>query len=100
MQGGHAVTHHDGRGPGLTGDAVALVAGLADLAVSGLSSTLSGVSGLLRRADLGDLLTEGQEETKARGRLVLDRYAAASPAHLEVLARTVTGRGQTESSGG
>ncbi|MGX1886965.1 polyprenyl synthetase [Streptomyces sp. NPDC055287] len=87
------MTHHDGRGPGLTGDAVALVAGLADLAVSGLSSALGGVSGLLRRADLGHLLADGQEETKARGRLVLDRYAAAPPAHLEILARTVTASG-------
>ncbi|WP_093797032.1 polyprenyl synthetase [Streptomyces sp. Wb2n-11] len=91
------MTHHDGRGPGLAGDAVALAAGLADLAVCGLSSALGGVSGLLRRADLGELLADGREETKARGRLVLDRYAATPPAHLEVLARTVTTRIQTES---
>ncbi|WP_342452584.1 polyprenyl synthetase [Streptomyces decoyicus] len=76
---------------------MALVTGLADLAVSGLSSALSGVNGLLRRADLGDLLAEGQEEATARGRLLLDRYAAAPPAHLEVLAHTVTARGQAES---
>lgn len=90
------MTHHDGRGPGLTGDAVALVAGLADVAVSGLSRALGGVGGLLRRTDLGDLLSDGQEETKARGRLVLDRYATP-PAHLEVLARTVTARTPAES---
>ncbi|MGW0562806.1 polyprenyl synthetase [Streptomyces sp. NPDC003016] len=89
------MTHHDGCGPGLTGDALALVAGLADLAVSGLSSALGGIGGLLRRADLGELLAEGQKETKARGRLVLDRYAVTPPAHLEVLARTVTGRTAT-----
>ncbi|MGW7456000.1 polyprenyl synthetase [Streptomyces sp. NPDC054787] len=84
------MAHHDGREPRLTEDAVALVAGLADLAVSGLSSAVGGLSGLLRRADLGDLLVDGQEETKARGRLFLDRHAVTPPAHLEVLARTLT----------
>ncbi|MEU7650008.1 MULTISPECIES: polyprenyl synthetase [Streptomyces] len=91
------MTHQDGRKPGLTEDAAALVAGLADLAVCGLSSALGGVGGLLRRADLGDLLADGQEEAKARGRLVLARYAAPPPAHLEVLARTVTARTRAES---
>ncbi|HET6857820.1 MAG TPA: polyprenyl synthetase [Streptomyces sp.] len=91
------MTPHDGRAPGLAGDSVALVAGLADLAVSGLSSALGGVTGLLRRTDLGDLLAEGQEETKARGRLALDRYAALPPAHLEVLARAVAARSRAES---
>ncbi|MFD3697976.1 polyprenyl synthetase [Streptomyces sp. NPDC058646] len=84
------MTHHDERGPGLAEDAVALVAGLADLACSGLSSAVGGISGLLRRADLAALLADGQEDTKARGRLLLDRHAAVAPAHLEVLARTVT----------
>lgn len=95
--GGHAVTHHDGRKPGLTKDTVALVAGLADLAVCGLSSAVGGVSGLLRRADLGDLLADGQEETKARGRLFLDRHAAAPSAHMEVLARALSARTQAGS---
>ncbi|MFI1207211.1 polyprenyl synthetase [Streptomyces sp. NPDC020802] len=93
------MTHHDGRRPGLTEDAVALMAGLADLAVSGLSSAMGGVSSLLRRADLGDLLADGQEDTKARGRLLLDRRAATAPAHMEVLARTVTARTQAGSRG-
>ncbi|MFD3538493.1 polyprenyl synthetase [Streptomyces sp. NPDC058662] len=87
---------HTERGPGLAEDAVALVAGLADLAFSGLSSAVGGVSGLLRRADLGELLADGQEETKARGRLLLDRHAAAAPAHLEVLARAVAERRRAE----
>ncbi|MFJ1805587.1 MULTISPECIES: polyprenyl synthetase [unclassified Streptomyces] len=91
------MTHHDGRKPGLTEDTVALVAGLADLAVCGLSSAVGGVSSLLRRADLGDLVTDGKEETKARGRLLLDRHGAAAPAHLEVLARTVIARTRAES---
>ncbi|MFD9306664.1 polyprenyl synthetase [Streptomyces sp. NPDC060048] len=93
------MTHHDGRKPGLTEDAVALVAGLADLAFSGLSSAVGGVSGLLRRADLGEVLADGQEETKARGRLFLDRHAPTAPAHMEVLARTVTARTQPEGGG-
>jgi hypothetical protein len=96
------VTHHDGRRPGFAEDAVALVAGLADLAVSAVtavSSAMDGTGGLLRRADLGDLLADGREETTARGRLVLDRIAAAPPAHLEVLARTVTAGGRADDRG-
>ncbi|MEU6223149.1 polyprenyl synthetase [Streptomyces sp. NPDC047042] len=88
------MTHDNGRRPGLTEDTVALMAGLADLAVSGLSRALGGVGGLLRRADLGDLLADGKEETKARGRLLLDRHGATAPAHMEVLARAVTARVQ------
>ncbi|MGW9368661.1 polyprenyl synthetase [Streptomyces xanthophaeus] len=90
------MTHDEGRRPGLAEDAVALVAGLADLAFSGLSSAVDGVSGLLRRADLAELLADGQEETKARGRLLLDRHTVTPPAHLEVLARTVTARSRAE----
>ncbi len=92
------MTHHDGRKSGLTEDTVALVAGLADLAVCGLNSAVGGVSGLLRRADLGALLVEGQEEAKARGRLVMGRHAAAVPAHMEILARTVAARSPAGSS--
>ncbi|MDW4910750.1 polyprenyl synthetase [Streptomyces sp. ADMS] len=91
------MTHQDGRKPGPTEETVALVAGLADLAVCGLSSAVGGISGLLRRADLGDLLVDGQEEAKARGRLLLDRHAATAPAHMEVLARTVAARSKGES---
>ncbi|GAA3908280.1 hypothetical protein GCM10023084_70630 [Streptomyces lacrimifluminis] len=90
------MTHHDGRKPGLAEDTVALVAGLADLAVCGLSGAVGSVKGLLRRSDLGDLLADGQEETKARGRLLLDRHGAPPPAHMEVLARTVTARSEGE----
>ncbi|WP_405705458.1 polyprenyl synthetase [Streptomyces xanthophaeus] len=90
------MTHDEGRRPGLAEDAVALVAGLADLAFSGLSSAVDGVSGLLRRADLAELLADGQEETKARGRLLLDRHTVTAPAHLEILARTVTARSRAE----
>nr|WP_203675133.1 MULTISPECIES: polyprenyl synthetase [unclassified Streptomyces] len=77
-------------------DAVALAAGLADLTFSGLSSAVGGLCGLLRRADLAELLADGQEETKARGRLLLDRHAATAPAHLEILARTLTARSRAE----
>ncbi|WP_411102874.1 polyprenyl synthetase [Streptomyces sp. cmx-4-9] len=68
---------------------MALVAGLADLALSGISSAVGSAVGLLRRADLGDLVADGHEDTKARGRLLLDRHAGTAPAHMEVLARTV-----------
>ncbi|MFG3506925.1 polyprenyl synthetase [Streptomyces sp. NPDC047821] len=67
--------------------AVLLVAGLTDLAVSAVGSALGTVRGLLRRSDAAGLAAEAENELVARGRLVLDRYAAAPPAHLEVLAR-------------
>ncbi|MEV6396205.1 polyprenyl synthetase [Streptomyces sp. NPDC051907] len=83
----------DGAGrKGVESDAVLLVAGLADLALSGVSSVTGGLRGLLRRGDAADLAGEGGQELKARGRLVLDRYASAPPAHLEVLARHVVAR--------
>ncbi|MGW0467932.1 polyprenyl synthetase [Streptomyces sp. NPDC003027] len=75
------------RGRGLDGQAVLLVAGLADLAVSTLGSALGTVRGLLRRSDAAELAAEAEHDLIARGRLVLDRYATVPPAHLEVLAR-------------
>ncbi|MFJ8312094.1 MULTISPECIES: polyprenyl synthetase [unclassified Streptomyces] len=75
-------------------DAVLLVAGLADLAVSAVSSAVGEVRGLLGRADVAELAEEGQRDLRARGRLALDRCATIPPAHLEVLARhTVARRG-------
>jgi hypothetical protein len=67
--------------------AVLLVAGLADLAVSTPGSAVGSVRGLLRRSDAAEPAAEAESELVARGRLVLDRYAAAPPAHLEILSR-------------
>jgi hypothetical protein len=93
LLGGDGVTNGAGRGRGIgESDAVLLVAGLADMAVGGLSTVVGGLRGLFRRADLAELADEGQQEIKARGRLALDRFAAASPAHLEVLAQQVKAR--------
>ncbi|MEI7032103.1 polyprenyl synthetase [Streptomyces pratensis] len=72
--------------------AVLLAAGLADLAVGTLGSAFGALSGLLRRSDGAALAAEAERDLAARGRLVLDRYAAAPPAHLEVLARHVQAR--------
>ncbi len=69
-----------------------LVAGLADLAVSTLGAALGTVRGLLRRSDTAELAAEAENELLARGRLVLDRYATAPPAHLEILARHALAR--------
>ncbi|MGQ4385184.1 polyprenyl synthetase [Streptomyces sp. SAS_270] len=72
--------------------AVLLVAGVADLAVSTLGSALGTVRGFLRRSDTAELAEQAERDLIARGRLALDRYAAASPAHLEVLARHALAR--------
>ncbi|PSM42455.1 polyprenyl synthetase [Streptomyces dioscori] len=72
--------------------AVLLVAGLAELTVSTVGSALGAVRGLLRRSDAAELAAEAEHDLLARGRLVLDRYAAVPPAHLEILARRASAR--------
>ncbi len=81
---------------GLDERAVLLAAGLADLAVSTLSSVLGTARGLLRRSDGAELAAEAEHDLMARGRLALDRRTAAvPPAHLEILARHALARRTT-----
>lgn len=86
------MTQDAGRRGGLDGQAVLLVAGLADLAATTLGSALSTVAGLLHRSDTSELAAQAEHDLRARGRLALDRYATAPPAHLEVLARHAAAR--------
>lgn len=86
------MTREAGRYAGVDGQALLLAAGLADLAVSTLGSALGTVRGLLRRSDAAELAAEAEHDLMARGRLVLDRYAAAPPPHLEILARHALAR--------
>ncbi|MER6187204.1 polyprenyl synthetase [Streptomyces sp. NPDC001652] len=86
------MTQEAERGAGLDGQALLLAAGLADLAVSTVGSVLGTVRGLLRRSDAAELAADAENELAARGRLVLDRYAAVPPAHLEILARRALAR--------
>ncbi|WP_327335517.1 polyprenyl synthetase [Streptomyces sp. NBC_01324] len=90
------MTRQEDRWGGPDGQAVLLAAGLADLAVStlgtALGTALGTVRGLLRRSDGAELAADAERELTARGRLVLDRYAAAPPAHLEILARRALDR--------
>jgi hypothetical protein len=81
------MSQQTGRRTGLDGQAVLLVAGLADLAATTLGSGLATVRGLLRRSDAADLAADAEQDLVARGRLALDRYASVPPAHLEILAR-------------
>ena len=81
-----------GRRDGLEQQAVLLVAGLADLAVSTVGTAAATVRGLLRRSDTTRLVAEAEQDLIARGRLALDRHASVPPAHLEVLARHVLAR--------
>jgi hypothetical protein len=84
-----------GRG-GPDGSVVLLAVGLADLAVCTVGSALGAARGLLRRADGAELAAEAERDLVARGRLVLDRYAAVPPAHLETLARHAQARRSAE----
>ncbi|WP_405636922.1 polyprenyl synthetase [Streptomyces sp. NBC_01178] len=86
------MTREAGRGGTPEERAVLLVAGAADLAVSAIGSALGAVRGLLRRSDAAELAAEAEHELMARGRLVLDRYAAPPPTHLELLARQAVAR--------
>ncbi|MES5823846.1 polyprenyl synthetase [Streptomyces sp. RG80] len=86
------MTEDAGRRGGLDERAVLLVAGLADLAVSTAGSVLGTVRGLFRRSDAAELATAAERDLMARGRLVMDRYTAAPPPHLEVLARHAMAR--------
>ncbi|MEU8851862.1 polyprenyl synthetase [Streptomyces sp. NPDC048564] len=86
------MTRQAGRHDGLDEQAVLLVAGLADLAVSTLGSAVGTLRGLLRRSDSAELAAQAENELMARGRLALDRYAAVPPAHLEILARHARSR--------
>ncbi|GGV30678.1 hypothetical protein GCM10010245_49640 [Streptomyces spectabilis] len=89
---GKSMTREAGRPGRLDEQAVLLVAGLADLAVSTVGSALGTVRGLLRRSDAADLAAQAEHDLVARGRLVLDRYAVVPPAHLEVLAQHALAR--------
>lgn len=89
---GESMTRQAGRRDGLDEQAVLLVAGLTDLAVSTLGSAVGTLRGLLRRSDSAELAAQAENELMARGRLALDRYAAVPPAHLEILARHAQSR--------
>jgi hypothetical protein len=86
------MTQGAGGREGLDEQAVLLVAGLADLAVSTLGSALGTVRGLLRRSDAADLAADAEQDLMARGRIALDRYATVPPAHLEILAQHALSR--------
>ncbi|MEU6975647.1 MULTISPECIES: polyprenyl synthetase [unclassified Streptomyces] len=90
------MTGDAGHREGLDDQALLLVAGLADLAIGTLGSALGTFRGLLRRSDTAELASDAERDLMARGRLALDRYAAAPPPHLEVLARHVVARRGTD----
>ncbi len=97
--GGSGMTRATDRHEGLGERALLLVAGSAELAVSTagavgsvVGSALGVVRGLLFRSDVAELAADAESDLAARGRLVLDRYVAVPPAHLETLARHALAR--------
>jgi hypothetical protein len=73
-------------------DAVLVVAGLADLAFSGIGAVLRRGQELLGRSDLADLAQDGRDDVKARGRLALQRYVTLPESHMELIAQRVAAR--------
>ncbi|MFB6839711.1 polyprenyl synthetase [Streptomyces sp. NPDC056361] len=86
------MTQESGSREGLDERVVLVAAGLADLAVDALGTGFGIVRGLLRRSDAAEVAADAERDLEARGRLVLDKYAAPPPAHLEVLARHALAR--------
>jgi hypothetical protein len=79
------------------GNAVLVVAGVADLVLSGITTAFGTARGLLGRDDKSALAEDGITELKARGRLAMARYSTVPPAYMEVLAQHVeTGRGHRD----
>lgn len=77
--------------------AVLVVAGVADVVVSGVSAAFGVARGFLGRNDKAAVAEDGVAELKARGRLAMDRYSTSEPAYLEVLAQHVeSGRGRRD----
>ncbi|MFE9018001.1 polyprenyl synthetase [Streptomyces sp. NPDC007808] len=72
--------------------AVLLAAGVADLAVTTVSSALGSLQGLMRRSDGAEIVADAQQDLMSRGRIALDRCAAGPVAHLEVLAQHAKAR--------
>jgi hypothetical protein len=73
-------------------DVVHTLAGLADLALGQVEHTVRLVRSGLARADLGELVREGNNELKARGELTVRRYQPMAEPHLEHLARRAARR--------
>ncbi|MEU8775452.1 polyprenyl synthetase [Streptomyces sp. NPDC048606] len=86
------MTGNTGRRGGPEERAVLVAVGLADLAVNFVGTALEYVWGALRRSDTAELAADAERDLLAHGRLVMDRYASAPPAHLEVLARHALAR--------
>lgn len=78
----------DGRSQaGWEREAVQLLAGVIDLGLEQAEGVLRRVRGLLGRSDLHSLVEDGHGDLKARGELMLNRFAPATESHLEALAR-------------
>ncbi|GAA1152421.1 hypothetical protein F4556_004106 [Kitasatospora gansuensis] len=70
-------------------DAVQLLAGVVDLGLEQAEGLLRRARGVLGRADLHEVVADGQEELRVRGELLLGRLAPASESHMEAVARRV-----------
>jgi hypothetical protein len=68
-------------------DVITVLAGIADLGLETAESLLGKARGLLGRSDLPDLAVDVHADLKARGDVVLGRFAPPAEAHMETLAR-------------
>jgi hypothetical protein len=76
--------------------ALRLFAGIVDFGLEQAESAVRQTRGLLRRSDLREMTGDLHTDLKARGDLVLGRFAPPAEAHMESLARRVkAARGET-----
>jgi hypothetical protein len=71
-------------------EVVYTAAGVVDVLLSGAKKGVLRAGRLRKRSDLAHLARAGRDDLKARGSLLMSRFAAGpGPAHLDVLARRV-----------
>ncbi|MFD9064570.1 hypothetical protein ACFVZ3_23955 [Kitasatospora purpeofusca] len=80
-------TRSAGRATDRGAEAVQILAGAVDLGLELVEGLVSRMRGTAGRSDLHDLVTDGQEDLRARGELLLGRLHTGSESHMEAVAR-------------
>jgi hypothetical protein len=79
------------------GDLVYVAAGVAEVALAVVNKPLERLQAQLRRQDLADIASDGQDDLKVRGELAIRRLRPEP--HLELLAQRALARRAGEQNG-